>query len=449
MKFTPLPHQPLLLDWLATRDKSVLWAEPGLGKTSVTLSHINDLLIDGVRGVLIIAPLRVATCTWPLQCELWDHSKWMKVSNLRTPEGLREWDRGKSHIYLLNYDLLLAPRILKRLAAKHLPVDTVVWDELSMAKSHDSKRINAFRKYNHHFQHRVGLTGTPISNSYLDLFAQTRLIDDGERLGKSYHHYRNTFFTSDYQGFKWTIRPGAKEVIDAKLADLCLTVKANEWLNVPPTHIDDINVTLPAKARAEYDKMEKELLLRFVSEPDVVALNAAALMTKLLQIASGAVYDEERGVQDIHDGKIEALVKLRKGLGREPMLVLTSYKHEMARILKAMPDAERFDEKRLPEFRRGKIRTWVADYRSLAHGIDGMQDSCSHICWFTPTWSREYYDQANARLVRTGQNRPTFVHRILCPNTADDAVVEALRAKGDEKEGLMLAVRNLQRLRAK
>lgn len=436
-----------MIDWLANRDKAILWAEPGLGKSAVTLHRISDLLIDGSRGVLIIAPLRVATCTWPLQCELWDHSSWFKVANLRTPEGLKAWDKGTAQVYLINYEMLLSPKILSRLNAKHLPVDTCVWDELSLAKSHDSKRINAFRKYNHHFTHRIGLTGTPISNSYLDLFAQTRLIDDGERLGRSFHHFRNTYFESDFMGFTWKIRPGAKETIDTKLADLCLTTRAVDHLNVPPTHINDINVALPAKARAEYDKMEKDLLLRFEKEPDVVALNAASLITKLLQIASGAVYDEERGVQELHTAKIEALVKLRKSLGAEPLLLLTSYKHEMSRILTALPNAERFDEARLPEFRQGKIHTWVADYRSLAHGIDGMQDACSNICWFTPTWSREYYDQANARLVRTGQNRPTFVHRILCPNTADDAVVEALRSKGEDKEGLMLAVRNLQRLR--
>jgi hypothetical protein len=218
-------------------------------------------------------------------------------------------------------------------------------------------------------------------------------------------------------------------------------------LHLPPTVFEDINVPLPAEARKHYGKMEKELLLRFEREPDVVALNAAALMNKLLQIASGAVYDEERGVQEIHTAKLEALVKLRKNLGAEPLIVSVSYKHEMARVLKAIPDAERFDEKRLHDFRQGKIRTWVADYRSMSHGIDGMQDACSRVCWFTPTWSREFYDQLNARVIRTGQSHLTYIYRILCPNTADDAVVEALRTKGEDREGLMLAVKNLQRLR--
>jgi hypothetical protein len=449
MTFTPFDYQHPMLDWLAQRERAVLWAGMGLGKTVVTLSRLNDLLIDGSRGILIVAPLRVATCTWPEQLSKWDHSSWMQVANMRTPEGLAAWDKGTAQVYLINYDMLMSAKIRSRLAAKHLPVDTVVWDELSAAKNHASKRINAFRKHNHHFVNRIGLTGTPISNSYLDLFAQTRLIDDGERLGKSFHHYRNSFFESDYMGFKWTIRPGAKEKIDAKLADLCLTTLSADHLDVPPTVIDDIVVPLPAQARADYDRMERDLLLRFAAEPDVVALNAAALMNKLLQIGSGAVYDEEGGVQEIHDAKLAVLVKLRKSLKAQPLLLLVSYRHEMKRILQVIPDAEKFDEKRLPDFRQGKIRTWVADFRSLAHGIDGMQDACSHICWFTPTWSREYYDQANARLVRTGQKQPTFVHRILCPNTADDAVVEALRAKGEDKEGLMLAVKNLQRLRGK
>lgn len=436
----------MMLDWLDQRRHAVLWAGMGLGKTVVTLSRVNDLLIDGSRGVLIIAPLRVATCTWPEQIERWDHSSWFTVANMRTPEGLKAWDKGTANVYLLNYDLLLAPRILERLARKTAPVDTVVWDECSTAKAHDSKRINHFRKHNHHFVNRIGLTGTPMSNSLLDVFAQTRLIDDGARLGRSYHHFRQTYFNADYTGYKWTIREGAKEKIMAKLADLCLTVRSEDWLDIPPTEVQDINVTLPPKARRDYDRMEKELLLEFAAEPDVVALNAAALMTKLLQITSGAVYDEDGGIRPIHDAKIESLVKLRKRLGTEPLLVLVSYKHEMERVLRASPCAERFDEKRLPEFRTGRIRTWVADFRSLSHGIDGLQDACSHICWFTPPWSRERYDQSNARIARTGQGKPTFIHRLLVPGTADDAVVEALRSHGEEKESLLIAVRNLQRI---
>jgi len=449
MKFNPLPYQPRMSEWLQTHEAAGLWAEPGMGKSVVALDYLDHLLTNGLsRGALILSPLRVSLCTWPSQFARWDHSKWMKVANLRTPEGLQSWERGTSDAYLLNFDMLVTRAGAKKKGfldtyfkgKKELPVDTLILDESSCFKDSSSKRFKALAPYTRMFKQRVGLTGTP--GNYEALWSQVKLLDGGERLGVSFTAYRARWFTSDYMGFKWTLKPGAKEEIDAKIADLCLVMLGADHLDIPPTHYEDIEVSLPAEARKQYKTLEKELLLE-IERSEIVALNAAVLMNKLLQVVGGAVYDLERNIQIIHTAKVDALVKLVKSLKGEPLLVLVSYKHESARILKALPQARMFHEDDLDEWCEGKIPVWVADARSLSHGLDRLQHGGSKLCWFTLTWG-EAYQQTNARLVRTGQEKPTTVYRLLVPGTADDAVVEALREKSDTQTGLMTALKNLQ-----
>jgi hypothetical protein len=459
VKFDPLPHQGAMLDWLRTHDRALLWCGCGLGKTAVTLAALEERLIDGARGALIVSPLRVSRITWPEQAALWDHSSWLKVVNLNTPEGEQAWEDGSAHVYLTHYDVLESKTIARKGGAKHypghverflkrknIPADILVIDETTVLKNPSSKRGNTLRKFAHHFPVRWGLTGTPVPNSYLDVFAQVRLIDDGERLGRAFHQFRGSHFSSDYMGFKWELRPGAKERIDAKVSDLALVMLSEDWLVVPPVTIHDVVVSLPDAAKRAYLKLEKHLLLE-LERADITAASAATLANKLLQFTGGAAYDDDGSARPLHDAKVSALARLRKSLGSAPLLVLVSYIHEMDRVLAAIPGARRFDERHLPEFKAGKIHTWVADFRSLSHGIDGLQVACNNACWFTPTWSRESYDQTNARLVRQGQTSPTTIHRLIAPGTIDDAVVEALRTKGDTQTGLLKAVRNLQRLK--
>jgi hypothetical protein len=248
-------------------------------------------------------------------------------------------------------------------------------------------------------------------------------------------------------GYQFGLRPGAKEKIDAKLADLALTMLGDDWLDVPTCESIDVEVKLPPSAVAEYKKMEKELLIE-LEKSDVVALNAATLAGKLLQITGGAVYDEFRGVHHVHDAKIEALKKLRKQHGKEPMLVLCAFKHESARVLEAIPGSRMFDEKDMAAWQRGEIHTWVADARSLSHGIDGLQKSCRIAVWMTLTYSNETYLQTNARIVRTGQSYETLIYRIVVPGSIDDAVAAALRDKSDTQTGLLNALRALQQIAA-
>jgi hypothetical protein len=472
-----------MLDWLKSRDRSALFCSPGLGKTVVTLDAVAERIASGEsRAALIVSPLRVTTITWPNQIARWNLSKWMKIAHLRTPEGWDRWKRGDFDVALINpeqlptierrircrvckndpidsldcehcdggYRMSVTPGAVDRMfkGTQKSHVDTIVVDELSLAKSNTSSRFRSLWPWLERFQYRIGLTGTPVPNNYLDLWGQIRLLDDGERLGRSFHHYKRTYFQqTDYMGYQFGLRPGAKEKIDAKLADLALTMLGDDWLDVPTCESIDVEVKLPPSAVAEYKKMEKELLIE-LEKSDVVALNAATLAGKLLQITGGAVYDEFRGVHHVHDAKIEALKKLRKQHGKEPMLVLCAFKHESARVLEAIPGSRMFDEKDLAAWQRGEIHTWVADARSLSHGLDGLQQSCRIAVWMTLTYSNETYLQTNARLVRTGQSQETKIYRLLVPGSLDDCVAECLRVKSDTQTGLLHALRALQQIAA-
>jgi len=491
MKFTPFDYQRRMIRHMLDNADACEFASPGLGKTVVTLTAISELILDGAaRGALIVAPIRVCAITWPAQTAKWDHTNWMRVANMRTPEGQQAWEDGSADIYLINSEQL--PTVVRNVKCKvckghdegcdnchmgvseqvtpgfvdrfikgrrTLPVDILVIDELSLAKNHASKRFNALRPYLHDiekldgkrnfrspFRRRWGLTGTPAPNSYLDLFAQVRLIDGGTRLGTAFTAYQRRYFESDYMGFKWNIRPGAKEAIDEKLADLALVMLGEDYLDLPTCNTEDIEVDLPAAAMKAYKTLEKELLVE-LETGEITALSAAALTTKLLQITAGCVFDADRATHLVHDAKIDALRKIRKTHPKEPLLILTSYTHERQRILEAFPEAKPFHEKDLANWQAGKIKMWVTDARSISHGIDGLQVAGRIAVWMTPTYSFETYSQTNARLIRTGQSQTTIVYRILAANTLDWAVAEALRMKDEGQAGLMTSIKALQQLR--
>jgi superfamily II DNA or RNA helicase len=442
-EFNPFPYQPAMVDWCVENPSSALFVSPGKGKTVCTLAALDRLMQSGEsRGALIIAPLRVCSITWPNQVERWNHSKRFRVAHLRTKQGMQAWHDCSADIYLINSEQLIAKAPIL-FNGKVLPVDTLIIDELSLAKNPTSKRFKMLRKYLPMFKQRIGLTGTPVPNNYLDLYGQIRLLDDGKRLGKSFSEYKNKFFyPADYMGYTFKLGPGAKEEIDALLSDLCLVIIGDES-DLPASSVVDVPVTLPTDARKAYRTLEKELLIE-IKDKEVVALTAATLCNKLLQITGGAVYDDEKAVVPIHTAKIEALRKIRKQHKDEPILVLTAFKHESARILAEIEGAEMFDERRLQDWQDGKIKTWVADPRSLSHGIDGLQKSGRIAVWFTLTYSNETYIQTNARLIRTGQSAETLIYRLIATNTIDDAVAEALREKTNTQSGLMSALKALQ-----
>jgi superfamily II DNA or RNA helicase len=449
MIYKPFPYQVPMINWLLENERAGLLCYPGAGKTVCTLTALDTLATIGrFKAALIVAPLRVCSITWPAQVARWSHTSWMRVANLRTPEGLEAWLDGTADIYLINSELLpnRLPLMFPKRKSFVCPVDTLVIDELSLAKNPQSKRFKALHKHLSAIPRRWGLTGTPIPNNYLDLFMQVKMLDDGKRLGRTFTDYKSEwFYPADYMGYQFKLQHGAKETIDRRLADLALVI-VGDGSDLPASSIIDIPVVLPADARKQYKTLEKEMLAD-IADGEVTAPSAATLCNKLLQITSGAVYDAERNVLPVHDAKLDALRALLDKHSDEPVLVLCAFKHESARILAGIPQARMFDEMLLGEWQAGKIPVWVADPRSLSHGIDGLQKSCRIAVWCSLTYSHETYVQTNARLIRTGQTAETIIYRILAPGTIDDAVAEALRDKSDTQSGMLHAVRNLQIMR--
>jgi superfamily II DNA or RNA helicase len=446
--FKPFDYQIPMIDHLIENDRAALFVSPGKGKTVVTLTAIDTLATLGqFRGALIVAPLRVCSITWPAQVERWAHTQWLRVANLRTAAGLKAWHEGAADIYLINSDLLpnRLPLMFPKRKGFTCPVDTLVIDELSLAKNPQSKRFKSLHRHLGAIERRWGLTGTPIPNNYLDLFMQVKMLDDGQRLGRTFTGYRDTYFyPADYMGYTYKLITGSKEAIDNKLADLAL-VMIGEESDLPSSSVIDVPATLPTAARRQYKTLEKEMLAE-IEEGEITAPSAGVLVNKLLQMTSGAVYDADRNVLPVHTAKIDALRDLLAKHRGEPVLVLCGFRHESARVLEAIPEARMFDEADMTDWQAGKIPVWVADPRSLSHGIDGLQVSCRIAVWVSLTYSHEIYVQTNARIIRTGQTSATLIYRLICSGTIDDAVAEALREKSDTQSGMLFAVRALQRM---
>lgn len=465
-RFEPLAHQKLAIPFLKERNIAALFAGMGLGKSAAVLSALEYLFSDGeCKGALIVAPLRVSVLTWPHEVKKWIQFHQWRVYSLRTKEGREAWAKGEGEIFTVNYESIpkVCADLIQGKKAEELPVDTVIFDELSNAKSHSSKRINTFRKCafgkgETKFKRVWGLTGTPTPNGLLDIFAQIRLLDNGQRLGKSYLHFKQAFFEpvnvfSQYPKFK--IREGKEKVIERKISDIVLTLRSEDWLKIPPVTVEDIPVTLPADAKKAYKKLENELLLEIGDDFEVAAINAAVLAGKLLQITGGAVYDTPplgengrpvaRKVETIHTAKLDALKKLFRDQGGKPLIVATQYKHEVRRILETIPEAEEWTEESLARWNRGEIKYLVAHPKSIGHGLN-LQDGGSRIVWFTLSWSRELYDQMNARLARTGQTEETKIFRLIVSGTIDDAVAETLHGKGEGQSDFLTTLKNLQEL---
>ena len=469
--FTPKPYQQTGIDHLGDHPIGALFAGMGLGKTAMVLARLSQDIADGsCKGALVIAPLRVSLFTWLEEVSKWHNFSWMRIVSLRTPEGMAAWHRGDACIYTLNYESLYIPRtardgttvdhgiIRKILHGKHpddLPVDTIVWDELSKAKDPKSKRIQFFRKYRSKFKRHWGLTGTPIPNSHQDLFAQIRLLDDGALFGKHIGNFRQQYLEPvDFHERQWKVRADCEGMIEQKLLSYVLTLRSEDHLDIPPVTVEDVPVSLPPAVRVKYKKLEKELILR-LTDAQVTAVNKGVLVGKLQQMLSGAVYADSLGniydlgagevktVTQVHDGKIKALHKL---VDREkaPMLVVIRYIHERERILAAFPQAKAFHSDLLGDWNAGKIPMLVAHPLSISHGLN-MQSGGSRIVWVTLPFSTEEYNQTNARLARTGQKHPTQIFRLLVDGTLDDVVVSVLESRNNTQDNFLgVLSRNLK-----
>jgi SNF2 family DNA or RNA helicase len=454
MTFSPRPYQADASAFLQSHADAALFATMGLGKTASTLHALSELFLDGgCSGALVVAPLRVANLTWPAEAAQW--FPWMRVANLRTKAGQDAMRRGDAHLYVCNYEML--PKLAAWVAKmKRAPWDTVVFDELTRAKNPSSARIKAIKPHVAALERRWGLTGTPTPNSFLELWGQIALLDGGKRLGKSFHQFKSAFFyPTDYMEYNWEPKPGAIDTILAKVSNMTLVQKASELLNLPDMRRSEIEVAMPDDARKQYDLFEDKLLLDLEAGL-VTAQSAAVLAGKLLQMTGGHVYTDladGRETVQLHRAKLAALVKLAKKTG--PLLIATNYRHEQEAVSKAVPGCVRFETaKTIPQqmdlvdrWNSGKVKALVADPRSIGHGLN-LQKGGTDIAWYSPTWSRELYDQFNARLHRSGQTSEVTIHHIICPGTIDDAVMETLRTRGQNQNQVLAVLKNLQALRA-
>lgn len=459
MIFEPSIPQQLADFHLREHNEAALFMGCGLGKTAVVLHRLADLKRQGcLRGALVTAPLRVCNLTWPAEQRKWSGLRDLTIANLRTSEGRQALKDELADVYLINYDQLQQFREQYLAGRRQLAFDTVVWDELTRAKNHKSKRINAVRPYlRKHCQRHWGLTGTPTPNGLLDLFAQVRLLDGGKRLGPAFTAFRDTYFEPiDYNEYDWQPKEGSRERIYKRLGDFALTLKSSDWLDIPDVIQEDVELALAPEARAQYDELEEELILLLNSDDilgvdsgdAIVATNAAVLVNKLLQLTSGAAYSTEAKWHVLHEGKIKALQALLKRIGKRPVLLAYQYQHELTRILKAVPGAVAFNSAKteaqqldlVKRWNQGRIPVLVAHPKSMAHGLN-MQDGGSVAVWFTLPWSREDYDQFNARLARRGQDAITEIYRLITKNTVEDVVAETLRSKDEEQTALLDALR--------
>lgn len=410
-----------------------------------TLTAIDELLntFEVIENVLVIAPLSVAEKTWSDEIEKWDHLNHLTFSKvLGSRESRLRALNKKADVYLINRENV---EWLVDYYKKQWPFKTVIIDESSSFKSPKAKRFKALRKVRPMIERLVELTGTPSPNNLMDLWPQIYLLDQGERLGKSMTAFQRKFFIPAQQNghivYSWSLLPGAEQAIYDKISDICVSMKAKDYLKLPPRTDNVIEVELSNADWRKYKELERHYVLE-LEDSDVVASNAATLSNKLLQMANGCIYDEHGEAQQIHDKKLDALERILEESQGQPVLVFYQYKHDLSRI------QDRFRQARVLDVSAGDIKRWnagkipllLAHPQSAGHGLN-LQGGGHIIVWFGLTWSLEFYQQANARLDRQGQTDPVIVHHLVAKGTIDEDVMTALQSKQIGQEALMAAVK--------
>ena len=446
MIYKPYHYQAYATQWIIDKEKSALFLEMGMGKSVSTLTAILELMYDyfDVAKVLVIAPLRVASTTWEEEVEKWDHLKDLRISKMLGSEKDRNTALyKKADIYIINRENVTW--LVERLGSDW-PFDMVVIDELSSFKSPKAQRFKSLKKVRPFIKRMVGLTGTPAPNGLIDLWPQIYLLDGGERLGKTVTGYREKYFLPDKRNqmivYTWKLKEGAEEAIQEKLSDICVSMKAKDYLELPDRIDNVITVELPKKTKEQYAVLEKELILS-LEGTDVLAGSAAVLANKLLQMANGAVYDEDGEVKHIHDEKLKALDELIEAASEKPVLVFYGYQHDKDRLLthlkKLKPRILQTDQD-IKDWNQGKVQVLLAHPASAGHGLN-LQTGGNIIIWFGLTWSLELYQQANARLWRQGQKQTVIIHHIIAKDTIDERVMKALKVKDVSQAALIEAVK--------
>lgn len=449
MRYKPHDYQNYATGYIESHPIAAVFLDMGLGKTSITLTALNNLLFDSfeVHRILVIAPLRVARTTWSDEIEKWEHLHNLTYAiAVGTEKERMKALREQADITLINRENL--PWLVEK-SGEPFDYDMVVIDELSSFKNHQAKRFKALMKVRPKVKRIVGLTGTPSSNGLMDLFAEFKILDMGVRLGRFIGQYRNMYFKPDKVNgpivYSYKLLPGAEDAIYEKISDITISMKAVDYLKMPELVNSKYMVYLSDKEKKKYEDMKKELVLA-LPEGEVTAANAASLSNKLSQIANGAVYADNEDVVSVHDRKLDALEDIIESANGKPVLIAYWFKHDLARI------QERLMKKKIPfqkldssasmkKWNQGEIPVALIHPASAGHGLN-LQSGGSTLVWFGITWSLELYQQTVARLYRQGQtSRTVAVIHILTKDTVDEKIMKALSYKDTEQSALIDAVK--------
>lgn len=443
MKYKPHSYQEYAIRYIETHPISALLIDMGLGKTSITLTAIRNLLFDSfeVCKVLVIAPLRVAKNTWTDEIKKWEHLSTLTYSLIIGNENERlSALNEQTDIYIINRENV---DWLVNKSGYKFDFDMVVIDELSSFKNHQSKRFKSLMKVRPFVKRIVGLTGTPSSNGLMDLFAEFKILDMGKRLGYFIGQYRNTYFKPDKMNgpIVYSYKPlsNAENAIYEKISDITVSMKANEYLKMPELLTSNYVVELSNSEKKQYDKMKKSLVLE-ITDGEITASNAASLSNKLCQLSNGAIYDDEQNIVEIHDRKLEALEDIIESMNGKPLLIAYWYRHDLERIKSRFSVREIKTSEDISDWNDGKIPVALIHPASAGHGLN-LQNGGSTLVWFGLTWSLELYQQTNARLYRQGQKNAVVIQHIITKGTIDEQILKALQKKNKTQADLIDAVR--------
>lgn len=442
-------YQQYSVGFIETHPVSAILLECGLGKTVITLTALSDLLFDSFEAhrILVIAPLRVASLSWPDEFGKWEHLCELKYSVAVGTEAERRAALMKSaDIYIINRE-----NVQWLIEDSKLPFtfDTVVVDELSSFKNYQAKRFRALMKVRPTVKRIIGLTGTPSSNGLMDLWAEFRLLDMGARLGRFISHYRLEYFQPDKRNgqviFSYKPLPGAEQRIYNKIADITISMRSTDLLKMPELVSSEYTVRLSSEERERYDGLKQDLVLQ-LPDGEITAANAAALTGKLCQMANGAIYTDDGGIVNLHDRKLDALEDLIEAAGGKPLLVAYWFKHDLARITERLqklhvPFSKLDSAESIRRWNNGELPVALIHPASAGHGLN-LQSGGSCIVWFGLTWSLELYQQTNARLWRQGQSAETVVvQHIVTKGTIDERILKVLSKKDSTQSALIDAVK--------
>lgn len=449
MEFIPHDYQKYAIEYIKEHPVSAVLLDMGLGKTSITLTALNDLLFDSfdAHKVLIVAPLRVAKNTWPAELTKWSHLSDLTISVVvGTAEERKAALEKHADLYVINRENV---QWLIEQSGCSFDFDTVVIDELSSFKNHQSKRFKALMKVRPRVKRIIGLTGTPSSNGLMDLFAEYRLLDMGERLGRFIGQYRTTYFKPDRVNgpivYSYKPLPGAEEQIYRKISDITISMKSTDHLKMPELVESRYEVYLSEEEKKRYEELKQDLILQ-LPEGEITAANAAALSGKLCQLANGAIYSDDQTVLEIHDQKLSALEDLIEAANGKPILVAYWFKHDLERIRKRLDSLKTeyaiiSSPGSIEMWNRGEFAVGLIHPASAGHGLN-LQEGGSTLVWFGLTWSLELYQQTNARLWRQGQQAGTVViQHIITKGTIDERIMKALQQKDHTQSALIDAVK--------